>query len=224
MKLIELNVRKFYNFHTFEIQIEITSMQKDCSVIILAAGYSSRMGCAKFALRLADGTSFLENIMNQYSVFGCNQIIVVVNSEGKEFLDQSPIRFIDELDFVVNQHPEYERFYSFKLGIGRVKNNQPVFLHNADNPFANYETLNDLYLNRGKADFVKPVFNKRGGHPILISHKILRDIILVKNHDINLNEFLKKYSCKEIETTDENILLNINRMSDYENIYPVKKI
>jgi len=198
------------------MQIEDRIMKKGCSAIILAAGYSSRMGCAKFTLRLADGTSFLENIINQYSVFGCNQIIVVVNSEGKGFLDQSPIRLIDELDFVVNQHPEYERFYSLKLGVGMVKNNQPVFLHNADNPFANLEILEDLYFNREMADFIKPVFNKRGGHPILISHKILRDIILVKNHDINLNDFLKKYSCKEIETTDENILLNINRISDYK--------
>ena len=193
-------------------------MKKDCSVIILAAGYSSRMGCAKFALRLPDGTSFLENIIKQYSDFGCSQVIVVVNNEGKLFLDKNPIQGTKTIDFVVNYHPEYERFYSVKTGLVAVNNDNSVFLHNADNPFANLETLESLYKNRNIADFVKPIFNQKGGHPILISNRIIRDIVLSENHNVNLNEFLKKYSRKEIQTEDEKIILNVNTMDDYEKL------
>jgi len=194
-------------------------MQKDCSVIILAAGYSSRMGCAKFNLRLPDGTSFLENIVKQYSDFGCRQIIVLVNKEGKLFLEQNPIKLTTDVEYVVNEHPEYERFFSVKTGLSAVNHNHIVFIHNADNPFANQKTLEILYANRRLADIVKPVFNSKGGHPILISNQIVREIISTKDYDINLNDFLKNYSQKRIQTEDEKIILNVNTMDDYKKFF-----
>ena len=72
--------------------------------------------------------------------------------------------------------------------------NHPVFIHNADNPFANHKVLKALYSNRTDADLIKPVFKKTGGHPILISNKIVKDIVSYKNYDIHLNDFLKNYS------------------------------
>lgn len=188
-------------------------MQKDCSVVILAAGYSSRMGQLKFTLTLDDGTTFIENIVKQYADFGCREIIIVVNHKGKEYLNDHHIK---DVIIAVNHHPEFERFYSIKTGLSNLRDDNPVFIHNADNPFASQAVLKSLFINRGDADFIKPVFDKKGGHPILISKRIVSDIISSENHKIHLNYFLKNYSSKEIEMDDEKILVNINTESDYK--------
>lgn len=187
-------------------------MQKDCSVIILAAGNSSRMGRLKFTLTLPDGITFIENIVKQYAEFGCREIIVVVNISGKKYLDEHPMK---DITIALNQHPEFERFYSIKAGLSKVKINYPVFIHNADNPFASKQVLNTLFNNRAEADFIKPVFKSKGGHPIFISNKIARDINSNNNFDIHLNDFLRNYSCRKIEVDDEKILINVNTVNDY---------
>ncbi|MCK5839504.1 MAG: NTP transferase domain-containing protein, partial [Bacteroidales bacterium] len=53
------------------------------SAVILAAGRSTRMGRPKFALRFAKNLTFLEKIITGYSSFGCRQIIVVLNEQGR---------------------------------------------------------------------------------------------------------------------------------------------
>ena len=190
-------------------------MQKDCSVVILAAGNSSRMGQLKFTLTLRDGSTFIENIVNQYVEFGCKEIIVVVNKRGMEYLSDHPLKAVT---IVMNQHPEYERFYSVKTGLSKIENNNPIFIHNVDNPYANKEVLEVLFANKGKADFIKPIFNTMGGHPILISKGIANDIVLNNNYDIHLNDFLRNYSRKKIEVDDEKILVNVNLESDYRKL------
>ena len=190
-------------------------MQKNCSVVILAAGYSIRMGQLKFALTLSDGTTFIERIVKQYLRFGCEEIVVVVNMEGLNYLDKSNLKEQNNFIIALNEYPERERFYSLKTGLLKLKNPEHVFIQNVDNPFVNGKVLDALYINRAEADFVKPMFKNKGGHPILITNKIVKDIILQKDYSIHLNNFLKSYLCKEIEVGDKNILININTIDEY---------
>jgi len=190
-------------------------MQKDCSVIILAAGNSTRMGQLKFTLTLEDGTTFIENIVKQYAEFGCSEIIVVVNINGKEYLEKHPL---EGITVAVNKHPEFERFYSIKTGLSKIKSNNPVFIHNSDNPYANQIVLKVLFTSREDADFIKPVFEGKGGHPILISYKIVKKLILHDDQKIHLNEFLKNYSFIGIEVKNDKILININTKEEYLNL------
>ncbi len=191
-------------------------MHNTYSVIILAAGFSSRMGHPKFALAMPGGITFLEYILTQYESFGYGEITVVVNSEGKSYLDENKINISREVNIVVNQHPEYGRFYSIKKGLSALEKDHPVFIHNVDNPFADKELLQALYTKKLKADLIKPVYENKGGHPILISNNIVRDILANKNYDIHLNNFLRKYSSRSIDSTDKRILTNINTESDYK--------
>ena len=41
------------------------------------------MGKPKFLLKYDENTTFLEQIIKEYDAFGCKEIIVVVNKEGK---------------------------------------------------------------------------------------------------------------------------------------------
>ena len=49
--------------------------------IILAGGKSTRMGFPKPWLKHNDNSSFVEKLVNTYSDWGCNRIVVVINDK-----------------------------------------------------------------------------------------------------------------------------------------------
>ena len=102
----------------------------DCSVIVLAAGFSGRMGIPKFALRFDENRTFLEEVVEQYDIFGCQEIIIILNKVGKKQYDELNIPFAQNVKIVINHHPEYERFYSIKAGLKNIKSDRKIFIHN----------------------------------------------------------------------------------------------
>jgi len=193
-------------------------MEKECAAIILAAGKSTRMGRPKFTLALPNGTTFLENIINQYSGFGCTEIVVVLNSEGIELNEKKPLNISTQIKIVLNPHPEYGRFYSIRTGIKHIINNF-TFIHNIDNPYAKIEVLNQMYNAKNEADLIKPVNNGKGGHPVLISKKICDHILQEKKNNINFKDVLNKFLTHEVVVQDNMIHLNINTYDEYLELY-----
>ena len=191
-------------------------MQKDCSVIILAAGYSSRMGIPKFTLPINSKTNFLENIINQYFDFGCSNIIVVLNAEGAEYMNHHPLKISTTVQLVINHHPEYEKFYSIQLGAQAIKTETSAFIQPVDLPVIQQKTLEDLYENKEEADYIKPAFQRKSGHPILVSPQIISALKNEQNSHFKLNEFLKMYSSLTVLVDDAHIFDNINTHKEYE--------
>ena len=90
---------------------------------------------------------------------------------------------------------------------------------NIDNPFLNQETLDILFKEVDNFDYISPSFNGKGGHPFLVSAKVINELKTEKQDQIHLKEFLGKYSKKLEEVNDEKILLNINTMEDYSRFF-----
>ncbi len=194
-------------------------MINDISAIILAAGYSSRMGVPKLSLKFDDNSSFLEKAVIEYFKFGCSEIIVVVNEQGKELFPESSVLKSKNVKIVVNEQPGLGRFYSLKKACKALKEMLPCFVHNVDNPFVTQNVLQALRQNRRDYDYVMPVYDRRGGHPFFISEKIVLAISKEKDNDLHMKDYLSKYSSKRIETEDKNILLNINNLEDYKRYF-----
>lgn len=186
---------------------------KKYSAIILSAGKSSRMGVHKFSLKYNATTTFLENLINQFNSFGCEEIIVVLNPDGMTFLEQLNLTLPSNVKVVINEHPEWERFYSLKLAALRFSKFKPTFVSNIDNPFIDLKVLESLA--KSDAEYTYPVFNGRGGHPFLISGKVIADLTSEPKDEMHLKEFLGRYSKSAIDVDDERILLNINTFDDY---------
>ena len=190
---------------------------ESCSVLILAAGNSSRMKSPKFALQFNKSQSFLEKIVQIYTEFGCEEIIVVLNQEGISLLDHLHLK-LKNVKIVLNDHPEWERFYSIKLGIQGLSKQHPVFIHNVDNPFVTAAILESLISKDVTTNYVVPTYNGKGGHPVLISNKVCQKLILTEKNDLILSDFLKQYDKKRVAVEDQNILVNINTMEAYQAI------
>lgn len=194
-------------------------MKKDCSALIPAAGFSSRMGKIKLALEMSDGKTFLENICRQFVKFGCNPIVVVVNKSGSLFLEQTDMNLPDSVKIVLNEHPERGRFYSIRKGLSVLERKQYVFIHNVDNPFVETEVLDELYKNRSENKWVKPVYKGKSGHPVLLPPKICSAICSEARDDLRLDSFLQAYTHKKVEVNSKKILININTFDDYEKLF-----
>lgn len=184
------------------------------SVIILAAGLSERLGFPKLSLQYDENNTFIEEIINQFLDFGCTEVIVVVNEKGRKYVSEKSIKL------VINEHPEWHRFYSLKLAIESMLQNNPVFVHNVDNPFVNPEVLNELVKHYKQADYLAPEFEGRGGHPFLLSEKIVNDIRTEDRNQVHLKEFLLQYPKLKIAVKDKNILVNINTEEEYIKYFP----
>jgi molybdenum cofactor cytidylyltransferase len=191
--------------------------EKNVAVVILAAGNSGRMAFPKLFLKYDDDVTFIEKIISVYYSFGCRQIIMVLN---QEVYDQYYKRFPDhrsdsKFKLVLNEHPEYERFYSIQLGIAALEKTTHCFIQNVDNPFVSNVLLEQILNSVHLEDYYVPVFKGKGGHPILINEKVIKAICQTEIYDRKLNRFLQQFCRKNIETKDNAILRNINNMKDY---------
>ncbi len=199
--------------------MENIEYNKKYSAIILSAGKSSRMGVPKFSLKFNETSTFLENIINEYSDFGCNEIVVVLNRDADAFLKQIGLKLSRMVKVVINEYPEWERFYSLKLGAKGLKIPSNTFVSNIDNPFVNHDVLNRLALAGEGFNYVNPTYNGKGGHPFLISEKVIVDLIEEEQDQIHLKEFLGRYSKTSVEVDDERILVNINTEDEYRKFF-----
>ena len=65
-----------------------------------------------------------------------------------------------------------------------------------------------------------PVYEKKGGHPILLSSFIANYLAGIKNYSLKLKQILSRCNKKTIEVASSNILANINTPDDYQFYYP----
>lgn len=197
--------------------------KKPIATLILAAGESRRMNYPKSMLQVSNGTRFIDIIIQEFVNFNCSEIVVVINKELKEniFLD-------DRIIIIINEHLEYERFYSIKIGLQALYNHSQLskevnsdfcFIYNIDNPFIKENILSTLYKNRIGEGYVFPTFKGHGGHPVLIGKKIIEAVISEEKNDLNFRDFLNNYKYKKIEINDDSVLININSMDDYKHYF-----
>jgi len=191
---------------------------KKYSAIILSAGKSSRMGVPKFSLLFDKNNTFLEKLVNTYYDYGCEEIAVVLNDESVRYLEKLNLKLPSNVTIVLNHHPEWERFYSLKIAAKSLTNPNSVFVSNIDNPYLNTEVLDSLSLKADGYDYLFPVYNGKGGHPFLISEKVIEDLKSESEDQIHMKVFLGRYSKSAVAVDDEKVLANINTEEDYNKI------
>jgi len=191
------------------------------SAVITAAGKSERMGFFKPFLIFdkEKNITFLKQIVSKYEKIKCEKIVVILNKNSFEYYKNKKYNFLDNHKILINNNLEYERFYSVKIGMQNVPENNFVFLQAADNPFLEISLLEKLIKNKFSDGCIIPSHNKKGGHPILIAPKIVKHIAEKSPVDSNLKIVLQNFERKYIDCQNKNILLNINTPEDYKIIF-----
>jgi len=128
--------------------------------VILAAGYSSRVGDFKPALNLY-GKSILQRCIESMSDF-CENIIVVGGHQYDVICDI--VRDIPKVKTVKNEHFKLGMFSSVRSGIKEVTSNR-FFIIPGDQPVVKKETFKELLDHEG--DIIIPRYKGKKGHPVL---------------------------------------------------------
>jgi molybdenum cofactor cytidylyltransferase len=188
--------------------------KSNTSALILASGLSRRMQTSKAELPFDANQIFFQKITNEYLQFGCKEVVVVMNSKNYRTLKEK-IHISDKIKILINKSPEKGKFHSLKIGIAELEKAPLIFLQNIDNPFTDINLLNILYNNFDKADYIIPSFKGKGGHPVLISEKVINSVKNSEDRDIHLKKFLNQFNKIYLQTDNEKISVNINTISDY---------
>ncbi|MCD4697779.1 MAG: NTP transferase domain-containing protein [Bacteroidales bacterium] len=180
------------------------------AVIILAAGNSERMGKPKHLLPFSEGENFLEHIIRVYQRFVVSDMVIVINDSAKI----QDYQFDEFVKIIVNKNLEPGRFFSVQLGLKEL-NNTSVFIQNIDNPFVNAGLLIKLMEGLNDEDYAVPLYEGRGGHPVLLSQALIEPLINDFNHNSHFNKVLKSFKRKDVIVNDPYIGVNINTPEDY---------
>jgi molybdenum cofactor cytidylyltransferase len=184
-------------------------------VLLLAAGESIRMGRHKALLRFDERNTFLEQCLEVFVAFGCENIVVVINESLSKNIKEVQLKIPENCILCINPKPSEGRFSSVLTGLQQLKCNKSLFIHNVDNPFVSLSVLEKLTSEINTSDFAVPIFECNGGHPLLVSASLTAMLKNEADISINLKTYLNAYQKQAVNVTDRRVLANINDENDY---------
>jgi CTP:molybdopterin cytidylyltransferase MocA/5'-deoxynucleotidase YfbR-like HD superfamily hydrolase len=196
-------------------------MNKDrISAVVLAAGYSSRMGCFKPLLPLG-GTTVLERVIALFREVCISDIRVVVGYRADELL---PLLSRAQVPCIRNERFGDGMFSSVLEGFASLRQS-PVdlfFLLPVDIPLVRPSTLRQLlraFSPGGAAKVLYPAFLGKRGHPPLIAMEVADQIARMEGAGC-LKGALQRFERQalQVEVPDENILSDMDTPADCRKI------
>ncbi|MGO9312001.1 MAG: DVU_1551 family NTP transferase [Syntrophobacteraceae bacterium] len=183
--------------------------------LVLAAGYSSRMGCFKPLAPLGTST-LIEVAVTRFLGAGIEDVRVVVGHRADEL---TPV--LDHLGIKWIFNTQYDRGM-FSSVLAGLKSFEPdvdaFFLLPCDIPLVNSQTIRALLsvYNLDGPKIIYPRFKGERGHPPLIPAAYLKED-LSPDYPGGLPAFLGTYepNAVDVDVADENILLDCDTPSDY---------
>jgi len=184
----------------------------NCAAIILAAGFSTRMGRDKALLKLGTRTA-LERLVNSYQTAGVERILVVTG-RNDQLLRQLPL----DVEWVRNPAPDEGMFSSIKAGVSQLAGNiEAFFVHPVDIPLVSPATLQllmeSLALQPDQMAAI-PCFRERRGHPPLLRNS-LRTAIMTDAGDNGLRGLLAHYRLLQVACDDKAVMLDMDTPEQY---------
>lgn len=187
------------------------------SGLILAAGFSSRMGESKPLLQWFDDT-LIEFQIKLFNSLGIKPV-VVLGFESDIVL--SKIKN-SNAEFVVNQDYKKGKSTSILKGLSCVDKNNNILLISVDQPRP--KIMLDKIIkshNDSRSLITIPKYKSkngdlRGGHPIILDNKIIPGLSEYILNGKTMKEFIiSQYDVNEIEFDDILIRLDLNIKDDY---------
>lgn len=185
--------------------------------LVLAAGFSSRMGRCKALLDLK-GLSALERTVKSLREGGIEEIVVVTGHYRNE-VEQETFRLRCRAAF--NESYERGMFSSIRRGIEALDNASAFLLLPVDVPLVSPATIRTLLEAHEKGvDLAYPTFLGRRGHPPLVGRRFFKAILDGDGSRGGLRVLLaeREQEALDVAVADEAILLDMDSPEDYKRL------
>lgn len=185
------------------------------SSILLAAGFSTRMGQPK-ALLDWGGEPLISYHAHQLREAGCDEVIVVLGHRGDEI--QRAMRGLD-CRVMLNARFQMGRASSLRLGAKAVSRDADAILITSVDQPRPADFLRSLVaaLQPGRAG-VRPVYNGHHGHPIVLTGTLREELMTATEESDGLLAIVRAHAREldELTTPDDLLALDINTPDDYQ--------
>ncbi len=189
---------------------------KDVVGIVLAAGYSSRMGKLKQLLPIAGVPSVVR--VARVLANTVSEVAVVLGHRAKE------IELALELErckCVYNKDYSRGMLSSVQCGIKEFKNASSYLIALADQPMIQESTVSSILSSASLSSkgIVIPKYEGRCGHPVFIHSKYYEKIVGL-SHKVGLNVITRgnKDDTLEIDLSEIEIIKDMDTLDDYKRI------
>jgi len=193
---------------------------QDVVAIVLAAGRSERMGAFKPLLPFGPKT-VIETCIDNLRGGGIETVVVVIGQGPraeslKDHLQNARV------SLVVNPDPQSEMSASIACGVSSLPEaTKAVIINPADHAVVPTQVV-ELLISEWKkgAQLVKPTWNERGGHPVLVDLNF-RDELLNLDPDGGLKAFfsLHQAQVKRVAVSSNFIARDLDTWDDYRALH-----
>jgi alpha-ribazole phosphatase len=192
-------------------------MKQPCRIValVLAAGYSSRMGSFK-PLACLGAHTLIEEAVTRFLRAGIADVRVVIGHRADEL---KPVAEGLGVRWIFNADYDRGMFSSVLAGVRGLEDDvNGFFLLPCDIAMLNPETIRAIHdaYDPDNPGIIYPRFNGLRGHPPLIPAVYLRQDLPL-DYQGGLRAFLDRYeyNAMDVDVMDENILLDCNTPMDY---------
>ena len=194
-------------------------IKSNIAVLIIAAGYSSRMHDFKPLLPLGKTTA-LVRLIQTYQAHGIAHIYVVVGHRKDEIIE---ILKEYSVNIVYNEDYDKGMFSSIQKGLRAIDETvvDAFYMQPVDIPLIKVQSLERLYeaYEREHNGVIYPTFLGRKGHPPLIDMKY-KEQILLSDGEGGLKRVLEafKNDALYVNVWDQSVLMDMDTPDDYQNL------
>ena len=188
------------------------------AVLILAAGWSSRMGAFKPLLPFGEDT-VVGHVVSTVTEAAIGQTYVVVGNEAERII---PVVEARGASAVLNADFNQGMMSSIKVGIATLPESVAgVMILPVDVPLVRADTLARIARSAatGQALVLRPCFRGQSGHPPFISRRLF-DEILSAPPEVTLRDILDRHQqqTQSISVIDSGILRDMDYSDEYRRL------
>lgn len=191
--------------------------------VILAAGFSSRMGRDKARLPIPGGGWFLSRLARTFLAAGCPDVLAVVGPLGDEVhaaaaRERLPVRF------VVNPDPSRGQLSSLQEALAVLAERAPrgLLVAPVNQPLVAVETVRRVVeeWSRSAAPIVRPSWRGRHGHPALFDALVL-DELRKADVAVGARTVVHAHAAEahDVEVDDPGAFEDIDTPEDYRRVF-----
>jgi molybdenum cofactor cytidylyltransferase len=194
--------------------------------VILAAGFSTRMGRDKALLEIPGGGWFLARLARTFFSSGCTRVIAVAGPTAIDRIAAAAARDDLAIDLVLNPDPSRGQLSSLQAAIAAhdLRHARGLLMCPVDLPLVTEHTTRRLLdaWERTSAPIVRPARGERHGHPVLFDARVVPDLIAASPAD-GARAVVRAHRGEvcDVEVDDSGSFEDVDTPEDYRRMFGI---
>jgi molybdenum cofactor cytidylyltransferase len=186
------------------------------SAIVMASGFSTRMGENKLLMKYKNKT-IIENTLDTLKEINFKEVIVV--SQYKEVLS---IANRYKFKTVLNNNAYIGQSESIKLGIKNSSQCYGYMFFVGDQPLLDKNDINEMIkcFENNKDNIVIPIYENKKGNPVIFPICLKEKLLMLKNEEKG-KKVIGNYDKIKYTKVGKETLLDIDTKKDYESLIKI---